>query len=57
MPGLAAAGLKQERRALRVRVQDTSLETPAAGTVVIGFRLAAGAYATAVLRELVNVDG
>jgi tRNA pseudouridine13 synthase len=53
--GLAAAGLKQERRALRVRIQDAALATPADGTAVLGFRLPAGAYATVVLRELLNV--
>jgi len=53
--GLVTAGLKQERRALRVRVRDVGLEIPDDGTVVISFRLPAGAYATVVLRELVNV--
>ncbi|MEE4379586.1 MAG: tRNA pseudouridine(13) synthase TruD [Candidatus Competibacteraceae bacterium] len=54
--GLLAAGLKQERRALRMRVRDMGLETPDDGSAVISFRLPAGAYATVVLRELVNVD-
>jgi tRNA pseudouridine13 synthase len=54
--GLAAAGLKQERRALRVRVREVGLETPADGIAVISFRLPAGAYATVALRELLNVE-
>ena len=51
--GLAAAGLRQERRALRVRVSDLQARI-AADTLEIGFELPAGAYATAVLRELVR---
>ncbi len=50
--GLAAAGLTQERRALRLIVGDTKLEFPEARTAVLDFRLPAGAYATTVLREL-----
>jgi tRNA pseudouridine13 synthase len=50
--GLARFGLSQERRALRLPVRDLR------GTVVpegleLAFRLSAGAYATAVLRELI----
>lgn len=53
--GLAAAGLEQERRALRLRVRD--LTWSIAGDVLeLSFVLPAGAYATAVLRELVDVD-
>lgn len=52
--GLAAAGLEQERRALRVRVRD--LRWQLAGDVLeLSFGLPAGAYATAVLREVVEV--
>jgi tRNA pseudouridine13 synthase len=53
--GLEAAGLKQERRALRlcVRELDWSLSPDA---LELSFRLPAGAYATAVLRELLDVD-
>jgi tRNA pseudouridine13 synthase len=52
--GLAAAGLEQERRALRLLVEDARLELPEARTAVLDFRLPAGAYATTVLRELVR---
>ncbi len=53
--GLAAAGLEQERRALRVRVRDLAWSIE--GDVLeLSFGLPAGAYATAVLRELVEVD-
>lgn len=52
--GLASAGLKQERRALRLIVRNATLALPDAGTAVLSFRLPAGAYATTVLRELVR---
>lgn len=52
--GLAAAGLEQERRALRLIVEDARLEYPEARTAVLNFRLPAGAYATTVLRELID---
>jgi tRNA pseudouridine13 synthase len=48
----AAAGLQQERRSLRLRVQELScLAEPQA--VVLRFRLGRGCFATAVLRELI----
>ena len=53
--GLGAAGLRQERRALRLLVDDVGLEFLQPDTASISFRLSAGAYATAVLRELVGV--
>ncbi len=52
--GLEEAGLKQERRALRVKVTGLELESVAADVVALHFRLPAGAYATTVLRELVD---
>jgi len=52
--GLAAEGLRQERRALRLRVQDAALEWSDSKTAVLNFRLTAGVYATAVLRELIQ---
>ncbi len=52
--GLAAAGLEQERRALRLIVEEATLEYPEARTAVLNFRLPAGAYATTVLRELIE---
>lgn len=53
--GLAAAGLEQERRALRVRVRDLDWHRDH-DVLELSFGLPAGAYATAVLRELVAVD-
>lgn len=44
------AGLAQERRSLRVAVHD--LQYDLSGDPVIAFRLARGAYATSVLREI-----
>lgn len=53
--GLEQAGLKQERRALRVRV-DGLKATPEADSVFnLSFRLPRGAYATALLHELVQL--
>lgn len=52
--GLAAAGLTQERRALRLTVQDATLEFPALGVTALSFTLPAGAYATVVLREWIE---
>ncbi len=51
---LPKAGLKQERRALRLVVQDAVLTFPEPGIAVVEFQLAAGAYATTVMRELVK---
>lgn len=53
--GLAAAGLEQERRALRVRVRDLAWRIDA-NLLELSFGLPAGAYATAVIRELLDVD-
>ena len=52
--GLAAAGLRQERRALRLFPQDLAVEWTDAASLRIGFQLPPGSYATVVLRELVN---
>jgi tRNA pseudouridine13 synthase len=51
--GLAAADLRQERRALRLPVADLEIE-PGDGGLLLAFGLPAGAYATAVLRELIT---
>ncbi|MGE5155366.1 MAG: tRNA pseudouridine(13) synthase TruD [Bdellovibrio bacteriovorus] len=51
--GLARFRLVQERRALRVPVRDLAWELSHAG-LALTFSLPAGAYATAVLRELVT---
>ncbi|MFZ1640417.1 MAG: tRNA pseudouridine(13) synthase TruD [Candidatus Contendobacter sp.] len=53
--GLTAAGLTQERRALRLAVRDATLEFLDAQTAVLNFKLPAGAYATTVLRELARL--
>jgi len=50
--GLVAAGLAQQRRALRLPVQDLLHAWEADDSLVVEFRLPAGAFATVVLREL-----
>lgn len=50
--GLEAAGLKQERRALRVRVAGLAWHWPAPGELALAFELPPGAYATGLLAEL-----
>ena len=50
--GLAAAGLIQQRRALRLGVRGLLHEWEADGSLVVELELSAGAFATAVLREL-----
>jgi tRNA pseudouridine13 synthase len=53
--GLEKAGLKQERRALRIKVADLAWEQGPEATLVLRFALPAGAYATGVLAELGEV--
>ncbi|HRN62194.1 MAG TPA: tRNA pseudouridine(13) synthase TruD [Luteimonas sp.] len=50
--GLEAAGLKQERRATRLRPSDLAWDWPEAGALRLFFGLPPGAYATSVLAEL-----
>jgi tRNA pseudouridine13 synthase len=50
---LEAAGMDQERRALRCAVRDLEIEAEA-GTVTLSFGLGRGQFATAVLRELME---
>lgn len=50
--GLESAGLKQERRATRLRPQAMAWDWPGAGVLRIGFELPAGCYATTVLSEI-----
>ncbi len=50
--GLVRAGLKQERRALRVVPRDLAWEWLRPDALRLGFALPAGSYATAVLHEL-----
>ena len=50
--GLAGAGLAQQRRSLRMPVRGLLHEWEADGSLVVEFELAAGSFATVVLREL-----
>jgi tRNA pseudouridine13 synthase len=52
--GLAAEGLRQERRALRLLPQALTAHWRDATTLALGFALPAGSYATTLLRELVD---
>ena len=55
--GLKNARLDQERRALRLSVKDFSWNYGKADkTLNFSFFLPAGGYATAVLREIINVN-
>lgn len=55
--GLEAAGLKQERRATRLRPGDMAWEWLDPSTLQLGFALPPGAYATTVLAELGDISG
>jgi len=52
VPGLVAAGLRQERRALRLFPEELEAEPVEASAWRLRFCLPAGSYATAVVREL-----
>jgi len=52
--GLAAADLKQERRPLQLLPEGLFLEQVATDQVRLRFKLPAGSYATALLRELAD---
>lgn len=52
--GLERAGLSQERRALRLRVHDLRHAWLDHGLLELGFSLGSGAFATAVLQELLD---
>lgn len=54
--GLESAGLKQERRATRLRPQAMSWHWPGGHVLQIGFTLPAGCYATVVLSEIGDFD-
>jgi len=51
--GLASAGLRQERRPLRLKIDELEAEV-GRDTLSLAFELPAGGYATAVLRELME---
>jgi tRNA pseudouridine13 synthase len=55
--GLAAAGLDTSRRPFRVCPEAMRWEFPQPAMLTLSFTLPAGAYATAVLRELVHTEG
>jgi tRNA pseudouridine13 synthase len=54
--GLEAAGLRQERRALRVRVAGLAWRWTGPDVLALEFELPAGSYATAVLAQLGDVQ-
>lgn len=54
--GLEKAGLKQERRALRLPVRDLEASWPEPTALQLRFTLQTGAYATTVIRELVETS-
>jgi tRNA pseudouridine13 synthase len=53
---VAEAGMEQERRALRLAVQDLTYDLTAEA-IVFRFRLTRGSFATSVLRELIDAEG
>ena len=55
--GLEAAGLRQERRVMRLRPTAAELDVLDGGDLQLSFDLPRGCYATGVLRELVHWDG
>lgn len=54
--GLCASGLEQDRRALRINVADLEWQFINETTLSLSFTLPAGCYATAVLREIINLS-
>jgi len=52
--GLEAAGMKMERRPLRILPQEMSMRQIDESSVQLKFELPTGSYATSLLRELVN---
>jgi tRNA pseudouridine13 synthase len=52
--GLEREGLSQERRALRLRVRSLEWINAGAAALQLSFTLEPGAYATTVLREVVQ---
>jgi tRNA pseudouridine13 synthase len=53
--GLARAGLRQERRGLRLAVPDLRWEWTGEGCLRVAFSLPAGSYATALLHALGDI--
>ncbi|HEX7030612.1 MAG TPA: tRNA pseudouridine(13) synthase TruD [Gammaproteobacteria bacterium] len=52
---LEKTGMRQERRALRLPVRELDVERADVNTVILRFALPPGAFATSVLREMINV--
>jgi tRNA pseudouridine13 synthase len=52
---VVAAGMRQERRALRMAVKDVSYEL-AGRDLTVRFRLGKGSFATTVLREIIETE-
>ena len=52
--GLIEAGLKQDRRSLRLLIGSPAWSWPEPDCLELSFSLPAGAFATSVLRELVR---
>jgi len=57
LEGLLRAGLKAARRSLRLRPRDLTWHWEAPDVLVLAFGLPAGAFATAVIAELVRLEG
>jgi len=55
--GLAAAGLKQERRPLRLVPENLQILSAGDEELMVEFSLPTGAFATSVLREMVSAPG
>ncbi|MEN8167335.1 MAG: tRNA pseudouridine(13) synthase TruD [Pseudomonadota bacterium] len=54
--GLEHVGLEQDRRPLRIRLDDLNWRFPDHDSLLLEFSLPAGSYATVLLRELLKVD-
>jgi len=54
--GLIANAVENDRRALRVNINDLEWQFNGEGVLVLSFTLPAGSYATSVLRELIVLD-
>lgn len=54
--GLIACGLEQDRRTLRVNIPDLQWQFIDDATLTLSFTLPAGSYATALLREIINLN-
>ena len=53
--GLVDSGLEPDRRALRAKVEDLAWHFSAETELKLSFTLPAGSYATALLREIIEI--